>query len=216
MPRSLLVPLIWSFIPPVLTATTKSELASSPAAPTNSGPGNQGLLIAHGIVCAVGFAFCLPAGVILARYLRTSRPWWYTGHWIAQFGIAGPVILVGIVLGHRVTDKYGESPADDSNHKALGNILLGLYAAQCAIGAIIHFFKPKNSKGRPPQNYLHAVFGLIIIVLGMYQIRTGYDDEWPLYAGSGRLPKGVNLLWIIWTIVRLKFSDDLGYLSNTS
>ncbi|KAJ7879824.1 hypothetical protein B0H13DRAFT_1630611 [Mycena leptocephala] len=201
MPRSLLVPLIWSFIPPVLTATAKSGLASSRAAPTNSAPGNQRLLIAHGIVCAVGFAFCLPAGVILARYLRTSRPWWYTGHWIAQFGIAGPVILVGIVLGHRVTDKYGESPDDDSNHKALGNILLGLYAVQCAIGAIIHFFKPKNSKGRPPQNYLHAVFGLIIIVLGMYQIRTGYDDEWPLYAGSGRLPKGVNLLWIIWAIL---------------
>lgn len=35
-------------------------------------------------------------------------------HWVI---IAGPVILVGIVLGHRVTDKYGESPADDSNHK---------------------------------------------------------------------------------------------------
>jgi hypothetical protein len=87
MSRSLLVPLIWSFIPPVLTATAKSELGSSRAVPTNSGPGNQGLLIAHGIVCAVGFAFCLPAGVILARYLRTSRPWWYTGHWIAQFGI---------------------------------------------------------------------------------------------------------------------------------
>ncbi|KAJ7770397.1 hypothetical protein B0H14DRAFT_2966848 [Mycena olivaceomarginata] len=201
MPRSLLVPLIWSFIPPVLTATAKSELESSRAVPTNSGPGNQGLLIAHGIVCAVGFAFCLPAGVILARYLRTSRPWWYKGHWIAQFGIAGPVILVGIVLGHRVTDKYGESPADDSNHKALGNILLGLYAFQCAVGAIIHFFKPKNAKGRPPQNYLHAVFGLIIIVLGMYQIRTGYDEEWPLYAGSGRLSKSVNLLWIVWTIL---------------
>lgn len=107
-------------------------------------------------------------------------------------------------------------PIYGTRHQALGNILLGLYAFQCAVGAIIHFFKPKNAKGRPPQNYLHAVFGLIVIVLGMYQIRTGYDEEWPLYAGSGRLPKSVNLLWIVWTIVRLKFSNDLGYLSNTS
>lgn len=84
---------------------------------------------------------------------------------------------------------------------------MGLYVIQCAIGAVIHFFKPKNAKGRPIQNYFHAIFGLIVIALGMYQIHTGYDEEWPIYSGSGGLPHDVSLLWIVWFIVRFNFFE---------
>lgn len=49
----------------------------------------QRMILAHAIICVVGFALLLPCGVLLARYLRTFSPTWYTGHWIAQFGI-GP------------------------------------------------------------------------------------------------------------------------------
>ena len=60
--------------------------AQNLAVRADSSPPKKGFLIADGIVCVLGFALCLPGGAILARYLRTSRPW-YTGHWIAQFGI---------------------------------------------------------------------------------------------------------------------------------
>ena len=75
------------------------------------------LIIAHAILCTVGFLLLLPAGVLLARYMRTFVSNWFQGHWIVQFGIgtyspplstivaysflnlAGIVIIIGIALG---------------------------------------------------------------------------------------------------------------------
>ncbi|KAJ7166728.1 hypothetical protein C8R46DRAFT_899435 [Mycena filopes] len=178
-----------------ITARHHSNTVSIPAGPT---PRFQTLLIAHALFCVFGFAIFLPAGVILARYLRTFRPWWYTGHWIAQFGAAGPAILVGTILGYMASGAYGKTPGDA--HKNFGSFFIALYAVQCIAGAVIHFCKPKNATRRPIQNYLHALFGIVILVLGMYQIRTGYHDEWPQYSGMGALPTGVNGLWAFWCV----------------
>ena len=43
------------------------------------------MLIAHGILTAVGFLVVLPFGALIARYLRTFTPAWFTGHWVFQF-----------------------------------------------------------------------------------------------------------------------------------
>ncbi|KAJ7731533.1 hypothetical protein B0H16DRAFT_1733277 [Mycena metata] len=173
-----------------IAARHHSSTVSAPAGPT---PHFQTLLIAHALFCVFGFAIFLPAGVLLARYLRTFRPWWYTGHWIAQFGAAGPAILIGTILGYMGhgewyiwQDTWGRPQA--------------LYAVQCIAGAGIHFYKPKNATGRPIQNYLHALFGIVILILRMYQIRTGYLVEWPQYSGMGALPSGLNGLWIFWCV----------------
>ncbi|KAJ7928368.1 hypothetical protein B0H13DRAFT_1563641, partial [Mycena leptocephala] len=48
------------------------------------------------------------------------------------------------------------------------------YILQCLLGAVIYFFKPKDGKQRPIQNSLHGFLGVLLLVLGMYQIRTGY------------------------------------------
>ncbi|KAF8206093.1 hypothetical protein K438DRAFT_1543860, partial [Mycena galopus ATCC 62051] len=165
----------------------------------------KGWVLAHALICVLGFAVCLPGGAILARYLRTSRPWWYKAHWIAQVGIAGPVIVVGVSLGFIVSGQIGKTPGDD--HKAclpnLGSAVFFLYIAQCLIGAVIHFWKPKNAKRRPIQNYFHAILGLTVLALGMYQIHTGYAEEWLKFASLGPVSGAVNVLWILWFIVRL-------------
>lgn len=80
-------------------------------------------------------------------------------------------------------------------------ILLLFYLLQCSLGAVIHWFKPKNAKRRPIQNYFHAVLGIAIIGLAIYQVRTGYSDEWPNMTGLGNLPNAVNVLWVFWAIV---------------
>lgn len=78
--------------------TTSTASGSTPASTSGSQSSGmadiplthyQRMVLAHAIVCVVGFALLLPCGVLLARYLRTFTPTWYTGHWIAQFGI-GP------------------------------------------------------------------------------------------------------------------------------
>ncbi|KAJ7510814.1 hypothetical protein B0H11DRAFT_1845525 [Mycena galericulata] len=197
-----LIPLFWLFYlqqavqssPPHLIETSQ-RLATRDGA----SPYFQRLVIAHGVISVVGFAVGLPAGVILARYLRTFRPWWYTGHWFVQFGTSGPIILVGLALGY-TAHLYKGAPSC-FEHWTWGSMIFGLYLAQCALGAFIHYIKPKKSRQRPPQNYLHALLGIVVIGLGMYQIRTGYDSEWPRYVERGRLPGGVNTLWIVWSVM---------------
>ena len=76
-----------------------------------------------------------------------------------------------------------------------------LYVVQCALGALIHFFKPAIARRRAPQNYVHAVIGLTLIGLAFWQVRTGYRKEWPETTGRGKAPKGVNVAWIVWVVV---------------
>ncbi|KAJ7800577.1 hypothetical protein B0H14DRAFT_2898843 [Mycena olivaceomarginata] len=157
------------------------------------------MVVAHAVLSVVGFALLLPCGILLARYLRTFTPTWYTGHWIAQFGIAGPIILAGIVMGFKAAGPLRYKIMDD--HKKTGIVVFALYLTQCIIGTVIHYAKPKNATSRPPQNYFHAVLGLAIIGLSMYQIRTGYRTEWPNFPELGPIPSGVNILWIVWVII---------------
>ncbi|KAJ7687605.1 hypothetical protein B0H17DRAFT_1069652 [Mycena rosella] len=167
--------------------------------PNGTSPHFKALVIGHALLCVFGFAVLLPAGVFLARYLRTFRPWWYNAHWIMQAGIAGPVITIGVVLGYMASGAFGKTAGD--NHKTYGSVLFYIYFAQCIFGALIHYVKPKNATRRPPQNYVHALLGLVILSLGMYQIRTGYHQEWPQYVGEGILPAGVTSLWLVWCIL---------------
>lgn len=61
--------------------------------------------------------------------------------------------------------------------------------------------KPKNISYRPPQNYVHAVFGLFLIGLALYQVRLGYKVEWPRVTNRGPVPNGVDVIFWIWVTV---------------
>ncbi|KAK0225379.1 hypothetical protein IW262DRAFT_1456466 [Armillaria fumosa] len=158
------------------------------------------ILVAHGILCILGFLLFLPFGSLLARYVRTFTPMWYTGHWISQFALAGPLIVVGFALGVQGVSSQGVPHLSD-DHQKWGVGIFVLYLTQCALGAIIHWVKPKNRPGRPPQNYFHALFGLIIIGLAFYQVRTGYVTEWPNTTGRGGVANGANIAWYIWVVL---------------
>ncbi|KAJ7683425.1 hypothetical protein B0H17DRAFT_33752 [Mycena rosella] len=186
---------------PLSSSTDGTSTGDSPSSAPDTAPltSRQRMIVTHAILCVVGFALLLPVGALLARYLRTTTPTWYTGHWIAQFVISGPVIIAGVAVGFQVTKQAGITIWDD--HKKTGVVLLALYLMQCILGAFIHYVKLRNFVGRPPQNYFHAVLGLTIIALGMYQIRTGYKEEWPNFSGLQPVPKGLNTLWLVWCIV---------------
>ncbi|KAJ7646591.1 hypothetical protein FB45DRAFT_890842 [Roridomyces roridus] len=195
--------------------TTTTPTASGPSATATSKPSRpvipiddptddipytpyQRKIIAHAVLCSLGFALLLPAGALLARYLRTFTPVWYTGHWIAQFAVAGPAILAGVALGFNASAQTGAVYMN--THKRTGITLFVLYLFQCFLGAFIHYVKPKNSSRRPAQNYAHAILGLIILAVALAQVRSGYHTEWPGYTGLGDAPGWVNALWIVWVI----------------
>jgi hypothetical protein len=57
------------------------------------------MVIAHGILCVIGFLFFLPLGGLVARYFRTSTSTWFKAHQTIQAFLAGPIIIVGWALG---------------------------------------------------------------------------------------------------------------------
>ncbi|TFK44663.1 hypothetical protein BDQ12DRAFT_695097 [Crucibulum laeve] len=201
------------------SGSSPNSTAGSPTSDDTSGVDDtlpllpyQRVIIAHAIFCVVGFLLLLPVGALLARYLRTFTPVWFKGHWIIQFALAGPVIIVGVALGIVSVNKAG-APHLNDDHKRWGIGIFILYLIQCALGAVIHFVKPKQRLRRPPQNYIHAVFGLLIISLGLYQVHSGYDDEWPKTTGRGNLPKGVNVIFWIWVaLLPLSYLAGLAFL----
>ena len=59
----------------------------------------QKMIVAHAILCTVGFLILLPAGALLARYARTFTGAWFKGHWIFQFAL-GMAVIVRVSGGH--------------------------------------------------------------------------------------------------------------------
>jgi len=85
---------------------------------------------------------------------------------------------------------------------------------QCVLGAVIHYVKKKDRVRRPPQNYIHAVFGLLVITLALFQVRSGYNSEWPTTTGRDPLPAGVDILYWVWVVVS-QFLIKLRYSVHT-
>lgn len=205
-----------------LNSNTSVSILESPALSleSNNGSGQPAkktssaemVVLAHAIVCAVAFLVIMPAGALLARYYRTFSPTWFKGHWILQFGISAPFVLAGAILAFSISHVGG--PKVWNTHTQVGVLLFSLYVVQCMLGSIIHFWKPKNMKGRPPQNYAHAVLGITIIALAFFQVRTGYKWEWPNVSGQAA-PMAIDVLWYIWVVViPLAYFGGLAFLKK--
>ncbi|EUC66512.1 nucleoside diphosphate kinase [Rhizoctonia solani AG-3 Rhs1AP] len=186
------------------TATATATLAL----PTQtSGSGSEPLnipytsaekkLLAHGILSALGFCFFLPIGVLQARFLRIWWPTWFKAHWIAQAGLAGPFIVAGFALAVNVVQEAGMRHFNDK-HTIIGLVLFLLYVCQCLYGLIIHLVKNPYRRRRPVQNYGHAILGLIVIALSLYQVWIGFNYEWPSATGRDKPGQGWRSFWIVW------------------
>ncbi|KAJ6595086.1 hypothetical protein DFH09DRAFT_1412976 [Mycena vulgaris] len=122
---------------------------------------------------------------------------WYSSSYFLYFWAKKCGLVSFSSNGHA----HGGLRCPKKRQRKWGTIILALYVLQCAFGAVVHYIKPENAQRRPPQNYLHAIVGIAILILGMYQIHTGYDNEWPTYVDFGPLPNGLNALWIVWCIL---------------
>ncbi|KAH9061749.1 hypothetical protein EDB83DRAFT_875711 [Lactarius deliciosus] len=117
------------------------------------------------------WSFFRPAFSV-ARYTRTFTNRWFHAHWIVNFLISCPLILAAWVLGKKAHN-FGH--ASLTPHGKRGLFVIGLYIGQLVLGLVIHYIRiPFPSLGhRPPQNFLHAVQGLVILGLANYQVYDG-------------------------------------------
>lgn len=151
-------------------------------------------ILVHAVLVVIGFLVFLPSGILVGRYLRSFTPIWVIGHWSSQL-IAAPFIIAGFSFGVRLVNEASAVHFDDG-HKRRGLALLILYFVQCLLGFVVFKFKPWfSTRRRPIQNYVHVVLGLVIIILALYQARTGYTTEWHKATEKKPLPKVTNAFW---------------------
>lgn len=210
-----------------LSGSTTTSSGSNPYSTGGSGSNNSGnnsggtssltstdrMVIAHGIICILGFLFFLPLGSLVARYFRASTSTWFKAHQTIQSLLAGPLVIVGFSLGIAVVASGG-GPHFDSSHTRLGLALFVLYLIQVLLGNIIHRFKSKSAlRRRPVQNYIHVVLGIFIIGLSFYQVHTGYEDEYPDATGQEPLPKAADIIFYVWLVlIPVLYLAGLGFL----
>ncbi|EJC98208.1 uncharacterized protein FOMMEDRAFT_143304 [Fomitiporia mediterranea MF3/22] len=152
----------------------------------------------HALLCSIGFIFLLPVGVLIGRYFRTFTSKWFWAHSFLQFIVSGPVIFAGWYYGYQSTASLNTGGHFVDPHKKTGLALLILYLVQLLIGTVIHSFKtPRLLNGhRPPQNYFHAILGLVIIALAFYQVHYGIVTEWTEGTGDGTVvPRAAMRAW---------------------
>lgn len=125
---------------------------------------------------------------------------------IIQLFIAGPIILAGIGTGIKYTGSVQTGGNWVDPHKKMGLALLILYLVQVALGLFVHFFKtPRFMSGRrPPQNYIHAALGIIILACAFEQVHYGITIEWiEGTGGNPPVPAAAKRAWLAWVIVSL-------------
>jgi uncharacterized membrane protein YozB (DUF420 family) len=211
------------------TASATSTALAVPTQSSGSGSNNDPFgsipytsremkFIAHGVLSAVGFCFFLPIGVLQARLLRVWWPRWFTAHWIVQAGLAGPCIVAGFALAvSAVTESKGAHFNDKHMVSKLlcyrvlfvhslflqiiGLVLFLLYVCQALYGLVIHLIKSPSRNRRPVQNYGHAILGLGLIALALYQVWLGFNEEWTKATGRNKPKQGVRIFWIVWMAV---------------
>ncbi|EJD42300.1 CBD9-like protein [Auricularia subglabra TFB-10046 SS5] len=160
---------------------------------------SQKFVVAHAILFALAFMLLLPVGALFARLLRTSSTFWFKAHWIVQFYLTAPVIIIAFAFSVTAVQMHGGMHFN-TTHKKLGLAICIIYVVQCTLGAVIHFVKDPNRARRPPQNYFHAILGLATIALALAQVRSGYAHEWTKATGR-EISGGINIVWIIWVVL---------------
>ena len=76
-------------------ASSSSGSGSSSAAPSHIPllPYEK-YIVAHAILCMIGFLILLPFGALIARLMRTFSPFWFKLHWFIQFCLGTSSLFV--------------------------------------------------------------------------------------------------------------------------
>jgi len=137
----------------------------------------------HALLMGIAFLVVIPTGVLIARYLRTFTNRWWWAHSLINFIVAGPLVFAGWGMAGSA-HHLSRMPID--HHKRVGYTILGLYIAQIVIGLFIHVVRVPFLFifHRPPQNYFHAILGLVILAMAGYEIHDGIYTEWPFMTAN--------------------------------
>ncbi|KAG9253261.1 uncharacterized protein F5Z01DRAFT_160486 [Emericellopsis atlantica] len=164
---------------PFLTNVTNSDsgngaVVSSGGSSDNSGSSQGGggsntdaIILAHGIVALVVFAFLYPLGAILMRLVGN----WYI-HSLTQ-SLAWLAMWAAFGLGYVAANSEGEF--FNQTHTILGTVVIALLGIQPLLGWLHHHHYLNHQK-RGFVSHIHIWYGHILLVLGV--INGGIGIQW--------------------------------------
>ena len=106
---------------PSQTGTTSGVSSTSPASSQTESSIDapfsifERMIIAHGVLCVLGFLILLPMGALLARWGRTFASRWFHYHWWVTVIFSVPTISLGWALGFLAVADQGAAHADDAH-----------------------------------------------------------------------------------------------------
>jgi len=155
----------------------------------------------HALLATIAFMILLPIGVLIPRYWRTfSNRWWWL-HWVINLFFSAPIAYAALAMGVSA-NHLSLYPID--HHKRVGYAIFTLYSLQLLLGIFIHTVRTPGLfiLHRPPQNYLHAAFGLTILAMAGYQVHYGLYIQWPSLTGDIHpVPESAKHAWLALLIV---------------
>ncbi|KAH6918954.1 hypothetical protein BKA70DRAFT_35259 [Coprinopsis sp. MPI-PUGE-AT-0042] len=160
------------------------------------------VVLLHAFFLSFAFLGLLPTGVITARWARTFTPVWFKVHWIVNYPLAMPLVLLGWVLGPIAVNQHRSGHFNDK-HKIWGTIIVSVYLVQVLLGRHIHQWRLAQAlplkRVHPPLNIVHAVVGCLTLVFAFLQVRSGLEKLTyvPGYYDSANW--GIKL-WNFWVV----------------
>lgn len=121
------------------------------------------LVLAHGVIGCLAFAFVFPVGGIIIRALRWRATLWLHAGWQAA-GLAMAVVTLGTGVYKALDEGYLSGPSL-KYHTVLGILSICGVALQPVTGWAHHLLF-KRSGGRTAWSYAHVLWGIAMVTLG--------------------------------------------------
>jgi len=157
---------------------------------------------AHGILMITAWVVLCPAGIYIARFMK-SRSDWFKLHWII-FVTAISCAWIGFVC---ILIYFSGDFGWDTTHNCLGLLILVIAPLQAGGGYLADKRFDSRRRAAPIwPDQVHWAVGRLLFIAAIYNIYLGLNSDHVLFSGTAFL-SAVYVLWAAFLVGLFVFAD---------
>ncbi|KAI5481299.1 Cytochrome b561 domain-containing protein [Pseudohyphozyma bogoriensis] len=171
--------------------------------PTHGWDWHDAYTVAHAVMGSVAVIFIAPAGILVARWMRSSPRWYKVHAWLqACFAVFMLISFGLIVVALRGPTRKKNTQLFDKNtvnrrHHKLGFAVTLAVVCQCIFGLIAHYTKAAAAK-RSWMRWFHIIFGIVTMATSYAAIWDGFYEYDTTADNASRVPLAIRVIfWIL-------------------